>query len=142
MPFTTFEQVARAIMAIDVNSTEILEKSSRTALKNIKGRYGRYPTDISWPQLKPETVANKERGNTPLLETGELKNSNKITSRGKNTREIGSNLDKAAWMENGVVSQNIPARPVYMPEAVVADKTYFKDDTEEGLEKAVARVFK
>ena len=26
--------------------------------------------DYDWPELKPETIANKMRGDTPLLETG------------------------------------------------------------------------
>jgi hypothetical protein len=26
-----------------------------------------------WPALQPETIARKEHGNTPLLETGELR---------------------------------------------------------------------
>lgn len=99
----------------------ILEEASRRALRNIKARHGSYPTDIEWAKLKPDTVANKVNGDTPLLETGELRNSYKITSLGENAREIGSNLDKALWMEEGVVSQNIPARPVCRPEKIQAD---------------------
>jgi phage gpG-like protein len=30
---------------------------------------------LDWPPLKPETVARKARGDTPLLETGELRDS-------------------------------------------------------------------
>ncbi len=29
--------------------------------------------DYDWPQLKPETIARKMLGNSPLLETGEMR---------------------------------------------------------------------
>jgi hypothetical protein len=61
----------------------------------------------TWPQLAPSTLARKFY-NTPLLETGELRNSIEWTARGLHG-EVGSNNDKAVWHELG--TSRIPPRP-------------------------------
>lgn len=66
-----------------------------------------------WPALKPETIAHKARGDTPLLETGELKRSIEITAPVHEGSDIagyvGSNNMKAVWHELG--TSKIPPRP-------------------------------
>jgi phage gpG-like protein len=61
-----------------------------------------------WPPLKPATIARKLRGNTPLLETGELRDSIEWTAHGLEG-EVGSNNDKAVWHELG--TSRIPPSP-------------------------------
>jgi hypothetical protein len=59
-----------------------------------------------WPALQPTTLARKMM-NTPLLETGELRASIEWNSSG-NEGYVGSDLDKAIWMELGTVK--VPPR--------------------------------
>jgi phage gpG-like protein len=68
-----------------------------------------------WPALQPETIARKMRGNTPLLETGELRASIQWNSHG-NEGYVGSNNDKAVWHELG--TSKIPPRPFLMGAAI------------------------
>jgi phage gpG-like protein len=58
-----------------------------------------------WPALKPETLARKFY-NTPLLETGELRDSITHSVEGNEAR-VGSSLDKALFQEMG--TSRIPA---------------------------------
>jgi HK97 gp10 family phage protein len=67
-----------------------------------------------WPALKPETIARKAHGNTPLLETGEMRNSIEISEpqwEGPNTvvGYVYSNSPIARYQELGTPS--IPPRP-------------------------------
>ena len=74
-----------------------------TAAKDALGTY-----EFGWVSLAPETIARKMRGDSPLLETGELRASIEWQASGLKG-EVGSNLDKAVWMEFG--TSRIPARP-------------------------------
>jgi hypothetical protein len=56
--------------------------------------------DYGWPELKPETIARKIRGDTPLLETGKLRDSIEWNSHGLEGH-VGSNDPKAVWNELG-----------------------------------------
>jgi hypothetical protein len=53
----------------------------------------------TWPQLASSTLGKKFY-NTPLLETGEMRNSIEWQAHGLHG-EVGSNLDKAVWHELG-----------------------------------------
>jgi phage gpG-like protein len=59
-----------------------------------------------WPALRPETLAHKI-ANTPLLETGELRDSIAWHAEGLHG-EVGSDNDKALWHELG--TSRIPPR--------------------------------
>jgi HK97 gp10 family phage protein len=61
-----------------------------------------------WPALQPETIARKMHGNTPLLETGEMRASIEWTAHGLHG-EVGSNSDIAVYQEFG--TSRIPPRP-------------------------------
>lgn len=79
-------------------ATEIIEGES----KRVLGTH-----DYGWPPLKPETIARKVNGDTPLLETGQMRDS---IGRSFDSREgtVGSNDDRAVWHELG--TSKIPAR--------------------------------
>jgi hypothetical protein len=68
-----------------------------------------------WPPLKPETIAHKANGNTPLLETGEMRASIEFTApirKGINEvcGYVGTNDPKAKYHEYG--RSRIPPRPL------------------------------
>ncbi len=78
-----------------------------------------------WPALKPETISRKARGNTPLLETGELRASIEVSGpyrEGARTVSayVGSNNPKAAWHEFG--TGHVPPRPFLGPAAIGAER--------------------
>jgi phage gpG-like protein len=73
-----------------------------TEAKRVIGTY-----DYGWTPLKPATIASKATGDSPLLETGEMRDSIEHISSDKEA-SIGSNNDKALWHELGTVK--IPAR--------------------------------
>jgi phage gpG-like protein len=66
-----------------------------------------------WPVLKPETIEHKARGNTPLLETGALRDSIEWTAPlhegGDTVGYVGSNHPEATWHELG--TSRIPPWP-------------------------------
>jgi phage gpG-like protein len=68
-----------------------------------------------WPPLKPATIARKLRGNTPLLETGEMRDSIEWTVHGLEG-QVGSNNDKAVWHELG--TSHIPPRSFLASSAI------------------------
>jgi hypothetical protein len=61
-----------------------------------------------WPPLTPETLARKDGVNTPLLETGEMRDSIQWNAD-SNHGYVGSHNDKAVWQELGT-SRGIPPR--------------------------------
>lgn len=82
-----------------------LEKAAviiETEAKRVIGTY-----DYGWAPLKAETIARKANGDTPLLETGEMRDSIEHTVQGRKA-EIGSNSDIAVYQELGTAK--IPAR--------------------------------
>lgn len=72
-----------------------------TEAKDVIGTY-RY----GWPPLAPSTLARKA-ADTPLLETGEMRDSIEHVSNSEEAN-IGSNNDKALWHELG--TKKIPPR--------------------------------
>jgi hypothetical protein len=64
----------------------------------------------SWPPLAPETLKRKDGINTPLLESGLLRSSLAHTVIDSNHAEVGSDLDRAVWMELGT-SRGTPPGP-------------------------------
>ena len=64
--------------------------------------------DYGWPELKPETIARKIRGDTPLLETGAMRDSITWTAKG-NEGQVGTDSQIAVYQELG--TSKIPPRP-------------------------------
>jgi phage gpG-like protein len=70
---------------------------------------------FNWPKLQPETVKRKSRGDTPLLETGELLGSISYQVDGA-TGQVDSTSEKAVWHELG--TKRIPPRSFLLASAV------------------------
>jgi phage gpG-like protein len=84
--------------AIVARACEMVANAAKEAL----GTY-----EFGWISLKPETIAHKMRGDSPLLETGELRDSIQWNAEG-NVGHVGSNLDRAVFQELG--TSRIPPR--------------------------------
>jgi hypothetical protein len=87
---------------------DALEKACVIIETEAKSYPGEYQT--GWAPLKPETIARKATGDSPLRETGEMAESYEHTVQGK-SGFVGSNNDKALWMELGT-SRGVPPRSV------------------------------
>jgi phage gpG-like protein len=81
-----------------------LEKAAKIVEAEAKRVIGTY--DYGWTPLAPSTLA-KKIADTPLLETGEMRDSIEHVSDHKEAN-IGSNNEKALWQELGTVK--IPPR--------------------------------
>jgi phage gpG-like protein len=80
-------------------------KILQTEAKRVLGTY-----DYGWPALKPSTIAGKSTGDSPLLETGDLRDS--IECDVQNDKAyVGSNDKKALFHEFG--TSRIPPRPFF-----------------------------
>jgi hypothetical protein len=91
----------------------IIARACELVAKQAKRAIGK--THELWPPLKPATIARKLRGNTPLLETGEMRDSIEWTVHGLEG-QVGSNSDKAVWQELG--TSHIPPRSFLASSAI------------------------
>ncbi|TXN51616.1 HK97-gp10 family putative phage morphogenesis protein [Methylobacterium sp. WL2] len=91
---------------------DILKKAAEMVEAEAKAALGTYK--FGWQSLQPATIARKAKGDTPLLETGELRASISHTV-GVGEAYVGSNDDKAVWQEFG--TSHMPPRPFLMPAA-------------------------
>jgi phage gpG-like protein len=98
------------------SALEHAAKIIETEAKSYPGTY-----QPGWPPLKEATIAAKANGDTPLLETGELRDSYQHKVVGHNDAFIGSDNDKAIWHELGT-SRGIPPRPVLSTAAMAKEK--------------------
>ena len=99
-------RMAAAAVDIEVAKHAALEEACQLVEERAKSLIG-HP-HASWPPLRPETIAHKDGVNTPLLETGEMRNSIEHTVIGK-SGFVGSNSDIAVYQELGT-SRGIPPR--------------------------------
>lgn len=84
----------------------IIEKACAMVCEEARRVLGTH--DYDWPELKPETIARKIRGDTPLLETGAMRDSITWTAKGLEG-QVGSDSQIAVWQECG--TSKIPPRP-------------------------------
>ena len=99
---------AGMVHEIDKAKREALEKGAviiETEARRVIGTH-----DYGWPPLAPSTLARKA-ADTPLLETGEMRDSIEHSVNGDEAL-IGSDNEKALWHELGTVK--IPPRPFLM----------------------------
>jgi HK97 gp10 family phage protein len=94
-------------VAVEIHHAEheALEKAAvivETEAKRVIGTY-----EYGWPPLTPSTL-EKKAADTPLLETGKMRDSITHSVSGNEAR-VGSNEDIALWQEMG--TPRIPPRP-------------------------------
>ncbi|MBM7045445.1 hypothetical protein [Rhizobium lusitanum] len=82
----------------------VVEAEAKAEIGHYQGAAGPF---AAWAPLRPETIAQKANGDTPLLETGDMRDSIGTIIAGDEAH-VGSNDDKAVWQELGTVK--IPAR--------------------------------
>jgi phage gpG-like protein len=83
-----------------------LEAAAQIVQAEAKRVIGTY--DYGWKPLKEATIARKTTGDSPLLETGELRDSIEYIVLSDHEAAVGSNNDKAVWHELG--TRTIPPR--------------------------------
>ena len=91
----------------------IVRTACQMVAAHAKAAIGTY--DLGWTPLAASTLAHKS-ANTPLLETGEMRDSIKWQADGL-VGHVGSNLDRAVWQEMGT-SRGIPPRSFLMASAI------------------------
>jgi phage gpG-like protein len=94
------------------HTLELAAKMIEVEAKSYPGHY-----QPGWPPLKPDTIARKATGDSPLFETGELRASYSHQVLNDHEAEVGSNDDKALWHELGT-TRGIPPRPVLSTAAI------------------------
>jgi hypothetical protein len=98
---------AAAAADIEVAKRAALEEACQLVEERAKSLIG--VPHAEWPPLQPETIARKDGVNSPLLETGEMRDSIHHTVVDSSHGYVGSNEDKAVWQELGT-SRGIPPR--------------------------------
>jgi HK97 gp10 family phage protein len=106
MKLTTEQIVAQACAMIAEEARKVL------------GTY-----DLGWVSLRPETIAHKMRGDSPLLETGKLRGSIQWNASG-NEGYVGTNDPVAQYHEFG--TSKMPARPFLMGSAIAMEAKIHK----------------
>jgi hypothetical protein len=98
---------AAAAVDIELAKHAALEEACTLVEERAKGLIG-HPNS-HWAPLASETLRRKDGINTPLLETGEMRDSIEHTVVDSNHGYVGSNDDKAVFQELGT-SRGIPPR--------------------------------
>ena len=104
--------LTEAMVEMDHAKHEALEKAAKIVEDGSKKAIGTY--EFGWPPLAESTL-EKKAADTPLLETGELRDSIRHEVDG-DTARIGSDLDYALYQEVG--TSRIPPRSCLMQSAV------------------------
>ncbi|KAA0686006.1 hypothetical protein DTW90_34535 [Neorhizobium sp. P12A] len=86
-------------------AAQVVETEAKAEIGHYQGAAGPF---AAWAPLKPETIAQKANGDTPLLETGEMRDSIGTVIQ-EHEAYVGSDDDKAVWQELGT-SRGIPPR--------------------------------
>lgn len=85
-------------------AAQVVEEEAKAEIGTYQGAAGPF---AAWASLKPETIARKANGDTPLLETGAMRDSIERTVIGL-TAYVGSNSEIAVYQELG--TRAIPPR--------------------------------
>lgn len=91
-----------------------LDKGSEIVLAEVRKIPGTYQP--GWAPLASSTIARKAAGDTPLLETGEMRDSYERKVISNERASVGSNDAKAVTHELG--NRHVPPRPVLLTAAV------------------------
>ena len=104
----TLEQMASALTAAALASRDAkpeMEHVGQLVEDTAKEVIGTY--DLGWAPLAASTIAQKANGDTPLLESGAMRDSIGHITESRSV-SIGSNDQDAVWQELGTAK--IPAR--------------------------------
>jgi hypothetical protein len=93
-------------IAVEAGEHDALEKACVIIETEARSYPGNYQT--GWSPLAESTIAHKATGDSPLLETGELRDSIQHRVEGR-SGFVGSDDDKALWAELGT-SRGEPPR--------------------------------
>jgi hypothetical protein len=115
-------RLGQAIVDVKVAEGIALEEASQLVEETAKEAIGSYKW--GWPSLKAETIARKATGDSPLLETGELRASIEHQVAGR-SRHVGTNAFQAEWMEFGN-TRGSPPRPFILPAAMASEDAIHK----------------
>lgn len=131
LAFATF--LTEMTVGIDGVQRTVLERAAQIVEDEAKRVLGTY--DYGWPPLAPSTVARKAAGDSPLLETGELRDSiahnidhpspaalgGRWMGVGVHPMSafVGSDNDKAVWHEFG--TSRVPPRP-FLSQALIREE--------------------
>jgi HK97 gp10 family phage protein len=91
---------------MEPGKAEGLEKAAKMIEEKAKAAIGTH--EYGWPPLTAQTIARKANGDTPLLETGTMRDSIEHTLVSSSEAEVGSNDPVAEYQELGTPS--IPPR--------------------------------
>ncbi len=122
---------------VELAKQAAVERACRMVEKEAKRVLGTY--DYGWESLKPETIARKARGNSPLLETGKMRDSisHYVTQEGRETvGYVGSTSKIALYQEMG--TRNIPPRP-FLSAALMAKERAIVEMTEKLVIAAITQ---
>jgi|ERR1700729_189012 len=111
-----------AIATIELAQLHAIEKAAKIVEKESKRVLGTH--DYDWPPLAASTIARKKTGDSPLLETSEMKESIQHKVVSPHEAHVGSDLDKSVWMELG--TSRAPARSFLMQAAVHKEEAVHK----------------
>ncbi|WP_293857200.1 hypothetical protein [uncultured Alsobacter sp.] len=115
--------LSSAIAAMPKDQYTALEQAALLVKAEAKAELGNYQGAAgpfaAWAPLKPATIARKRNGDTPLLETGKMRDSIEHTVQG-HTAWVGSNYDVAVYQELG--TRNMPPRSFLGGAAVRKEK--------------------
>jgi HK97 gp10 family phage protein len=107
--FGSLTEMADYFTALSFTTDEVSKRAMTKAAKLVRDEAKRVlgTYDYGWTPLAQATVDHKRRGDTPLLETGDLRNSIKY-SVSEHEFTVGSNSPKALWHELG--TSRVPPR--------------------------------
>jgi phage gpG-like protein len=106
---------------LHARGARIVAKACEMVADEAKRDLGTYGPN--WPPLAEATIARKQTGDSPLLETGELRDSIQWSSSGLEGA-VGTDNKKGAWMELG--TSRVPPRP-WLMRAVVAQEPAIRE---------------
>lgn len=134
-PITGVEVIVKGLDNVSKYTPQILQGQANIIGKMIVEKARSYlgtpgPAGNKWRPIKPDTLKKRKvnRNKNPLLDTGEMRSSIKITERGKMGVVVSATHWRAHIHEYGRTMRNIPRRPFMEParDYVENNKTFNK----------------
>lgn len=115
--------MSRQVATLPAAQHHALAEGADIVLKEARDYPGHYQK--GWDKLQPETIARKATGDSPLLESGGLRDSYAAKVSDPHHAAVGSDDEKAVWQELGT-SRGIPPRPVLALAGVTKEQEVVK----------------